>query len=240
MNRHVFLIGFILVLAMGGVGAVYADPPITIRLNFPASDGMTVTDCLKAVALETGVVILPDSSVTGYVGDIHVTATSIPDALTALQTYEPGLTWQTIYYPGSGNEPSGEDLYKAIQELKTSNIDGLVIPPSGDDKLMLSFKKQLYTTPAQEAAAESGFQQYYLVSDPTVRATMAKIQTPASKNPATPTDKVAHFAATLSDLESQLAQMNQQQQIAALTELSNVSKQMMQSAGQGASSTVAK
>jgi hypothetical protein len=190
---------------------------------------MTVTDCLKVVAMETGEVILPDASVDGAVGSIHVTKDSIPDILNIMKNYEPGLTWQIVYYPGGANEPAGEDLYKAIQLLQGLDLDGLVIPPSGDDKLMLSLKKQSYTTPAQEQANEAGFRAYYLVSDPAERAQQAKNAKPTNTPPVLAPDKSTHFVASLNDIQNQIAQMNPQQQVQALNEMAAVSRQINES-----------
>jgi hypothetical protein len=203
-----------------------ADTMPPINLNFPASDGMSVADLLRAVSMQTGAIILPDSSVIGATGDVHITKSSVPEILDYLKTFEPGLAWQIVYYPGIQNEPAGEDLYKAIETLSTLNIDGLVLPPTGDQKLMLIYRKQLYTAPDQEKQAEAGLTPYYLVSDPVVRAQMAKASLPLPAPPAG--DKASHFLSTLSELQGQFAQLSPQQQAVAVGQLAATSHVILQ------------
>ena len=187
VNRYVYCLVLIFVIGLTVRQGASADTTPNINLNFPESDAMSVTDILKVVAMETGAVILPDNSVIGAVGAIHTTQTSVPDVLDFLKGYEPGLTWQVFYYPASSNqEPSGEDVYQAIQLFNNFRLDGLVLPPQGENKIMYSYKKQQYTTPEQEKAAEQGFQAYYLVSDPGNRAAMIK-QVKASTTAPPPT-----------------------------------------------------
>jgi|GEM_PF-6608962 hypothetical protein len=233
-----FATAFISAAALLSFSAVRADAPVPINLNFPATDGMSVSDCLKVVAMETGEVVLPDASVNGSVGAIHITENSVPDVLNALKTYEPGLTWQIIYYPAPSNEPSGEDLYKGIQLLQGLNLDGLIVPPSGDEKMMLSFKKQSYTNAQQEQTNEAGFKKYYLVSDTTQRAIIVKNAKAPTLAPGLLLDKPARFAATLSDMQGQIAQMNPQQQVQALNAMAATSHQMMQTLSPQAAATL--
>jgi hypothetical protein len=214
------------IVGLRTVPIVKADIP-PVKLNFNAYDSMTVSDCLKAISLETGEAVLPDNSVTGAVGAINETTPTIPEMLEFLKTYEPGLTYQVVYIPGGQNEPDGEQLYQQIQQLKSAPETALVIPSSGDDNDMFIYTDQKYTTPGQQATAVRGMRMVYLVSDSVVRAQMKRAaQSPPHVSGVLPTTAPTPFSTALQSVVADIAQMNPQQQGAAMAQLALAQQQI--------------
>jgi hypothetical protein len=228
MARFLMLAALAL-MAFIATPVVMADDTPSVKLDFTAYDSMTVKDCLRVVSMETGEVVLPDDSVRGFVGAINVTEPDVPSVLNALKTYEPGLTYQIVYYPNNGNEPDGEELYQDIQQIKAFTIAGLILPASGDDNTMVTFSSVPYTTPDVQKKAVTGMREIYLVSDPTVRAQMNKpaaAQQQSATAPLIPGNRPTNFTVTLNALVQQIAHMTPDQQTSAMVALANAQKQI--------------
>jgi hypothetical protein len=89
---------------------------------------------------------------------------------------------------------------------------------------MISFKKQTYATADQEKQVEAGCRAYYLVSDSTAHPEAAQAKPDAPPAAAAPTG----FASAVAAIRAQFAQMTAQQQVAALDQMTNTTRQIMQ------------
>jgi hypothetical protein len=204
-----------------------ATPPI--KLNFSSYDSMTVPDCLRVMSMETGEIILPDASVSGLVSSINATKDTIPDMLDFLKSYEPGLIYQIVYFPGGGSEPDGEQLYQQIQTMKAFAVPGIILPASGDDNTMLTFRHDDFVTPDAQQKATAGMREIYLVSDPVNRALMKKAAAappPVLHQPILPGSQPTAFGTNLSSLVQQIAQMTPLQQETAVIQLRSAERQI--------------